>query len=304
MSRFTILLLATSLALLGAVEALTHWGFDRASKVQRLEVTQRRGLLAVNDSPVANEPHIAVLGNSLLLDGVDVSLLDEQLKPEASPVPYFVLATNYYDWFFGLKRLFAEGARPRFVLLGLSPNQFASPETRGDYAARYLFRRQDLMKVARVTHMDATTASGFFLSSVSEFYSTREITRSFVLNLTLPSVSNLLHQRAVSYRDPEIPDAVLRPIAEDRLKAISDLCQANGSQFLLVIPPTYQKGSGTIAAVGRDLGVPVLVPVGDGVLDESFYQSDGVHLNDKGAQFFTQQLAANLKSELAELSAN
>ena len=304
MNRFTILLLATTLALLGVMEGVTDWGFDRTSKVQRLEVLQRHVLLTTKDTPVVDAPHIAVLGNSLLLDVVDVPLLGEQLKPEASPVPYFVLATNYYDWIFGLKRLFAEGAQPRFVLLGLSPNQLASQDTRGDYSAQYLFQRQDLMKVARLTHMDATTASGFFLSSVSKFYSTREITRSFVLSLTLPAVSDLLHRQAASFRDPEIPEMTLRGLAEERLKALNELCQANGSQFFLVIPPTYQKGSDTIAAVGRELGIPVLVPVGDGVLDESFYQTDGVHLNDKGAKFFTMQLAGVLKQELARMSPN
>ena len=54
-------------------------------------------------------------------------------------MPYFVLATEYYDWLFGLKRLFAEGVRPRFVVLGLSPNQLASPRFHGDYSAQYLF---------------------------------------------------------------------------------------------------------------------------------------------------------------------
>jgi lysophospholipase L1-like esterase len=69
-----------------------------------------------------------------------------------------------------------------------------------------------------------------------------------------------------------------------------------------VIPPTYQSGSDTIAAVGRELGIPVLVPVPDGVLDQSFYQTDGFHLNEKGAQSFTLQLATELKHELTKMS--
>src|SRR5580704_3923552 len=126
MDRFTIALLCTVFALLALTEAASVVGFDRTSKVQRRELSQRRTLMGVHDSEADDDPHIAVLGNSLMLEGVDVSLLRAKIEPMYIPVPYFVLATNYYDWFFGLKRLFAEGMRPRYVLLGLSPNQLAT----------------------------------------------------------------------------------------------------------------------------------------------------------------------------------
>jgi hypothetical protein len=280
------------------VEGLTVWKFDRISKVQRRELSQRRALLTVKDTASSDLPHIAILGNSLLLDGVEVSLLADRLKGEATPAPYFVLATDYYDWFFGLKRLFAEGMRPRFIALGLSPNQFASPGIRGDYSAQYLFRRTDLVEVARTTHMDATAATGFFLSSVSKFYGTRDITRGFVLELVLPRVGDLLHTQAAGFRDPAVPGVTLRELATDRLQALNDLCHANGSDFVLVIPPTYQIGSETIANAGKEIGVQVLVPVADNELDQSFYQSDGVHLNEMGAKIFSGRLATELQSDV------
>ena len=304
MNRFTILLLGTALVLLSAMEGLSRWGFDRISKEQRRQLSQRRTLLGIRDTPSTTTPHIAVLGNSLPLDGVNVPLLAEKLQTEAAPVPYFVLATEYYDWLFGLKRLFAEGMRPHFVLLGLSPNQFASPYSHGDYSAQYLFEGSDLMEIARKTHMNATTATGFFLSKVSKFYSTREITRSFILSQVLPGVSQLIHAKLANVHPPEVPATTLRALAAERLSAINELCQANSSQFVLVILPTYQNGSDTIAAVGRELGIPVLVPVADGVLDQSFYQADGFHLNEKGAQCFTMQLAMELKHVLTKVSPN
>jgi hypothetical protein len=93
-------------------------------------------------------------------------------------------------------------------------------------------------------------------------------------------------------------------LTAERLSAVNELCRANGSQFVLVIPPTDQKGSDTISVVGKELGIPVLVPVADGVLDQSFYQADGFHLNEMGAQFFTLQLATELKHELTIMSPN
>ena len=183
---FTIAMLCTVVAILAMAEGVTVLGFDRTSKVQRREVAQRQALLTVRDSEATSSPHVAVLGNSLLVEGVDVPLLTAQLGPKAIPVAYFVLATTYYDWFFALKRLFAEGVRPRTVVVGLSPNQLASSRTRGDYASRYLFQPSDLMEVTRRTHMDATTASGFVLAHFSEYYSTRVLVRGFVLNRLLP----------------------------------------------------------------------------------------------------------------------
>jgi hypothetical protein len=298
MNRLTIALLGTALALLLTVEALTICTFDRTSKVQRREVAQRRALLAVNDTNTTGPSHIAVLGNSLLLDGLNVQILTEQTEAEAIPVPYFVLATDYYDWYFGLKRLFAEGMRPRYVLLGLSPNQLASSRTRGEYSAQYLFRGRDLIEVVQETHMDATTASSFMLAHVSKFYSTRQITRNYILARLLPDVVGLLHEKLGVVRDPAIPEATLNALATNRLKSLDELCRANGAQFMLVVPPTYQSGSETIAHAGKELGVSVLMPVSNGEFDESFFQSDGIHLNEKGATIFTNRLADGLRTAL------
>ncbi|GAC1679921.1 MAG: hypothetical protein PVS2B2_17940 [Candidatus Acidiferrum sp.] len=294
LDRFTIVLLATIVVMLVVTEVVCVTGFDRTSKVQRRELAQRQALLNVKDSAANSSSHIAVLGNSLLLDGVDVPLLSEKLAPKFVPAPYFVLATDYYDWYFGLKRLFAQGMRPRYVLLGLSPNQFASPRTRGDYSARYLFQAEDLWEVTRQTHMDATQTSELLLSHFSEYYGTRTVIRGFVLSRVLPIVGELLHNRLGNARASTIEPSTLRRMAEERLRALDELCKANGSQFVLVIPPTYQEGAETISEVGRNQGIPVLVPVAKDSLDSGYYQSDGFHLNEKGARIFTAQLAARL----------
>lgn len=300
MNRFTIALLGTAVALLLGVEALTVFRFDSTSKVQRREVAQRQMLLTVKDTNSSGPSHIAVLGNSLLLEGLDVPRLTEQTEAQAIPVPYFVLATDYYDWYFGLKRLFAEGMRPRYILLGLSPNQLASPHTRGEYSANYLFRGQDLVEIAKKTHMDTTTASSFMLAHVSKFYSTRQITRTYILGRTLPDVAVMLHDILTAGHDPAIPEATLKTLATDRLMSLDALCRANGSQFILVVPPTYQSGAETIAQAGKDLGIPVLVPVPNDEFDDSFFQSDGFHLNDKGAAVFTNRLAVDLRNTLPQ----
>jgi hypothetical protein len=295
--RFTIALLCTVFAVLALTEAASLVGFDRTSRVQRRELSQRRTLIGVRDSEADDDPHIAVIGNSLMLEGVDVSLLRAKIAPTCVPLPYFVLGTYYYDWLFGLKRLFAEGARPRYVLLGLSPNQLASPDIKGDYSARYLFQQSDLIEVVRETHMGATRASEFVLAHYSEYYSTRETTRGFFMSRVFPGVGELLHSRLGTFRDPEIKESVLGPLSGKRLTALDQLCRANGANFIFVVPPSYQKGAEIIGRVGRQRGITVLLPVAED-FDATYYQSDRIHLNGKGSQVFTTRLAADLREEL------
>ncbi len=295
--HFTIGLLCTVFAVLALTEAGSVVGFDRISKVQRRELSQRRTLVGVCDSQVYGDPHIAVLGGSLMLEGVDVSLLRAKIEPYM-PVPYFVLGTYYYDWFFGLKRLFAEGMRPRYVLLGLSPNQLASSNIKGDYSARYLFQQSDLIDGVRRMHMYTTRASEFLLAHYSGFYSTRETTRGFVMSRVLPGVGELLHSLSGISRDPAIGESVLGPLAGDRLTALNQLCSVDGAKFIFVVPPSYQKGAETIRRVGRQRGITVLVPVAEGEFDATYYQSDGFHLNEKGSKIFTARLAADVRELL------
>jgi hypothetical protein len=298
MNRFTIALLGTALALLFAVETLTICRFDRTSKVQRREAAQRRALLAVKDTNSTSPSHIAVLGNSLLLEAVNIQILTKQTEAKAIPVPYFVLATDYFDWYFGLRRLFAEGMRPRYLLLGLSPNQLASMSIPGEYSAQYLFRGEDLIEIAQKTHMDATTTSSFMLAHISKFYSTRQTTRGYILSKLLPGVGDLLHEKLAAVRDPAIPEAILLKLATDRLMSLDALCRANRAQFIFVVPPSYQSGLETIAQAGKKIGIPVLIPVPNDELDESFFQNDGFHLNERGATIFTNSLAADLRNAL------
>jgi hypothetical protein len=295
---FTIVLIGTITVMLAGLEIVSRAKFDSTSKVQRLEVAQRAVLLAVRDVSETGNPHLAMLGNSLMVEGVDLPQFQTALNPRYVSTPYFVLGTNYYDWFFGLRRLFAEGARPEYVLVGLSPNQLASSEVRGDITARYMLQQSDLLRVVRLTHMDATRASEFIMSHYSEFYSTREITRGYVMSRVLPSVGGMFHTQYAAVRDEELKGSVLRIAAQNRLMALDELCRSNGAHLIFVVPPTYQKGAAIIQEVGREHGVPVLVPVKDGEFDSTYYQEDGIHMNRKGAAIFTKRLAESLNGQL------
>ena len=299
LDRFTVIMLSTIVVSLAFLEIVSREKFDSTSKVQRRELSERAQLLAVRDSPTINDPHVALLGNSLMLAGIDEQVLRTTLEPAYDPAAYFVLGTNYYDWYFGLRRLFAEGSRPRYILLGLSPNQLATSEVRGDVTARYLVQQSDLIDAVRKTHMDATDASGFILAHYSEFYSTRDIFRSYVMSRVLPPVADLLQKKYAGAHQAPISDSALKALAAARLSALDQLCRQYGARFLFVIPPSYQQGDQAIVDAGREIGVSVLLPVKYDEFDRSYYQADGFHMNEKAAKIFTERLAAELNREMA-----
>ena len=146
--------------------------------------------------------------------------------------------------------------------------------------------------------MDATTASGFILAHFSHYYSTRTVVRGFVMGRLMPSVEQLLHDRLPNGHEPDLSDDLLATLSSARLKELDELCRQHGSRFIMVVPPTYQKGADTIARSGREQHVTVLVPVENDEFNASHFQPDGFHLSPKGAQIFTARLAASLSHEL------
>jgi len=300
LDRFTIVLLATIVVVLVFLEIVSRERFESTSKVEMRELSERAGVLAIRDTAASGEPHVVLLGNSLMLEGIEVQLLKAKIAPGYVPTIYFVLGTNYYDWFYGLRRLFAEGMRPRYIVLGLSPNQLATSEVRGDISAHYLIQQSDLLDLVRQSHMDATRASEFALAHYSVFYSIREVFRSYVMSRVFPSVADLLQKRSASFREPDVSDSVFRPLAAGRLAALDQLCKTYGAHLLFVVPPTYQKGDETIVEAGREDGVTVLLPVKRDEFDQSYYQKDGFHMNQRGAEIFTARVAAELNKELPE----
>ena len=63
---------------------------------------------------------VLLIGNSLLEQGVDRQELQERMRPHYAVSYYPIEGTTYLDWLYGLRRLFAGGARPSAVVLCIS----------------------------------------------------------------------------------------------------------------------------------------------------------------------------------------
>jgi len=246
--------------------------------------------------PVPGEPvPVLGIGNSLMQKGVNFRLLNENLHPEYDVTRFVVEDTNYLDWYYGLRRLFREGARPKVVILVLNVRQLLAGNVEGDRFADLLLDSHDLLDVKRNIGSDNTVTSNLLAANLSRFYAVRSDLHKWILVRLMPDFP----QMAARLRPPPPPfptDEEIEKEAGERLQRISNLCAQYGAQFIFVMPPTAHEGSVAIERAGARTGISVLVPIPQ-ELPRDLY-SDGFHLNYRGALLFTQALSSSLRQAL------
>ena len=124
-SQAILLALAMIVLLLACTEAVFRFGFSRISRIEGRTMVEHRNAIAIRPGTNA-KPTILVLGNSLLLDGVDFDQLKLQLEPWATPTRFVIEQTAFLDWSYGIKRLITDGARPNRIILCLNIPQFVA----------------------------------------------------------------------------------------------------------------------------------------------------------------------------------
>ena len=285
---------------LGA-EILSRYAFPHISQIEgriRSDESQARSIRG----PIpGSQPTVLIVGNSLLLRGLDYPRIRAEMAPDARVIRFAIENTEYIDWYYGLHHLFESGVRPSMVVLCLNLKQTVSSQTLGDYSARHLFGVAELLPVAHAAGMDATRASGLILAHWSAFYASRATIRNFILNVSDPPYARALHALADSAPSPLPADDVLVDIARNRLKAIAELCHQNGVGFVLLVPPALNRYNDLLASAAALQQVNFDYPVPAGALGPEYFL-DGAHLNLKGAAVFTDALARRLRARLASAS--
>src|ERR1700676_51080 len=254
--------------------------------------------LKMRPAGAGEPPSVLMVGNSLLLHGVQVTRLQEMTSSRMRLYPIFLEATGYYDWLYALHGLFLRGARPQAVVLGVGVNYFLENGVRQDYAPMMFFNARDTLAVASDLKLDRTAASNLLLAHSSTFWDTRSAIRMQVLNHMVPHLENLF---SLVNQKPAVPDS--REFAEmsiPRLLRLRELCEANGAKLILLVPPTLDSESAVnqMAAAAQAAGVDVSVPIDPVTLSAKFYQPDGMHLNRDGAVICTSALAEDLPEKV------
>jgi hypothetical protein len=280
--------------LLVGLETATRFGFRRISRIEARIYNDHAAAVAVSQGGPTH-PTILLLGNSLLLEGIDYAALRQSMMHRATPVRFVVDNTSYLDWYYGLRRLFAEGARPDRVVVCLSISQLLATSLRGEYSAFYLIDSKDLTFAGREAGFDLTGISGLYFAHYSMFYAGRNGLRNFALNKVQPAYASVMHGFSVvpgrSYSDAEVV-----AMAVPRLTQLQALCSRYHAQFDLLLPPGFDSGSQGLIEAGKRSSVSVLVPVPQNSWPPDLYR-DHFHLNREGAVRFTMLLATELSRE-------
>ena len=279
------------------VEAAARVGLDRASRIQRRMVQEYRAAVAIGQDSAPGQ-HVLVVGNSLLDEGVAFDALREALGQDVDLRRYMVEQTVYYDWLYGLKRLYREGARPDVVVVMLGTGHWLSPNIRGDYSAQYMMSLADLPAVARDLDMHPTQATGLMVAGISKFWGARVEMRNFVLGHLMPDLATFMNASSAVDRRPMV-DTAIEPVLAERVGRLHALTRQYDTRLVLLVPPMLNPadGAGGLIAAADGQGVPVLRPVVSGTFDASLYR-DGFHLNEAGAAAFTARLVPELRAAL------
>jgi hypothetical protein len=294
----TVALIASFAAVLLGAELLSRYAFPRISQIEGRIRSDQRQAMSIGAPAPGSPPTVLVVGNSLLLRGLDYPKIRTEMAPEARMIRFGIENTEYLDWYYGLRHLFATGVRPSMVVLCLNLGQTVSSKTLGDYSARHLFGPSELLPVANETGMDATRTSGLILAHWSAFYASRATIRNFILNMTDPPYARAMHA-LVDAAVPLPADVELLSTARNRLSAIQQLCNQYGVQLVLLIPPALGHYPNKLLASAAELQhVNFDYPIPVGTLGPEFF-SDGTHLNQQGAAIFTDALVRCLRARLA-----
>lgn len=282
-----------------SVEAVTAHFFGRISRVEKRRESEFRAALTLTSAKARHKLCVLVVGNSLLLDGVDFSRLQDDLGSNFELHRSVFENTSYLDWYYGLRRLLHAGARPDVVVLVLSPGQLTSDATDGDYSVQMLVDDRDLLHFARDTDADNNRISVIALDRASFFFGTRAEIRNWLLLKALPDLPVLtpyFRGEGGGSTPGGGPDTRLVSIARQRLQILHQLCDRYGVSLVLAIPPIRDDDSGDAKAIAAAVRVvPVLIPLP--TLPKSAF-ADQLHLNQRGAAEFTPALAQHLRSLL------
>src|SRR5947209_7542572 len=254
-------------ALLGGI-VLVFLGLEVSSPfiLARLSHTEQRISVELNAAqklrPTTNDgrPTILFVGNSLLLEGVQMDALHSELAPQYEVSRLAVEQTHYLDWYFGLRRLLQEGVHPSVIVLSLATDQLASRFTLGEAFAHRQMSTRDFPQVLRETKIDRTTASTYLFAHWSNWQADKGFIRQCVMILAIPNFRDLAAR--IADHGPHVNDpAQLLAGAQQRLPELAELSHQYGVRIVQLVPPTLKEDhSKDIAHIGKTAGLQGWVP--------------------------------------------
>jgi hypothetical protein len=295
-ARTGIAALLTGLALiLLGLELSSPLILNRLSRIERRVENETQAAHTLRPFTPDGRPTVLLVGNSLLLEGVQADALRDNLSAKYAVSRLAIEQTHYLDWYFGLRRLLEEGSRPSVIILTLATDQLASRFTLGESFAHRQMSALDFPLAVREAKLDKTTASTYFFAHWSNWLADKGFIRQDVLILLMPNFRALAGR--IADHGPHVYEpTVLLGMAKQRLPELHDLAQTYGVKIVLLVPPTlHQDYSQEVQVLGDKVGVPVWVLSPPGEFPRDLFL-DGFHLNLRGSEIFTTRLANRIRT--------
>jgi hypothetical protein len=286
--------LVSAISLLVTLEIVTRNFVYRISK-NLSRIHQEAVAAAQIHGGEGEAQQVLLVGNSLLLHDLDIVELNRRLWPDQMVKQFAIQSTTYFDWYYGMRRVLAEGSRPDLVVLCVEVRHIVLSSVRREVFAFYLMQRRDLLDIRRSLNLTTTETFDLLLANTSIFYALRKEMRQVLLQRLFPELPQLTEMIARSPKPP-VDLSVLRTLGKDRLTAMRDLAVSSNVRFvLLLMPPIQSNASDVVRELGFETKVPVLIPLSQDGIDGSDYQMDGYHLSEYGRERFTKALVPLLK---------
>jgi hypothetical protein len=295
--RATKLLLASLVLLCLFFELGTRYALHRVSRIQDRIRTEKLTFLSTRLPDSAGIRSVVILGNSLLLWSLEISFLNRLGSGNFHYSRFAMENTKYWDWYFGLRSLFAKGARPAVVALLIGTNHWVEDSVAGEVFAHELLQPFDVNRLRGQLNLDRTTASTYFFASASAWLGGRAAIRKNLIRLIFPDFEQFAHKLLAPPAYPPEEIAYAKAIA--RMRDLAALCRSYGVELVIILHPTLNSHEpfNLIRNAARAAGVPVIAPVHTEY--SSLLFADGYHLNQAGMEKFTRAVLPPLEDRLS-----
>lgn len=279
-----------------ALEAASLWMFGHVGANTTVRAQTKD---AIQLASTAGTPHtVLIVGNSLVLHGIDEQALDSSLGPGYEAKKETIVGSGYQDWLYGVPSLLDRGSHPSVIVLGFSPAQLVMDRPPIARTTRMVWTARNLERYTMNAHVGLTAATNLILQHFSAFFALRDQLRQDSRKLLVPGYAAMSHDFFDGAPLKPNPTADIT-IAASRLAALDSACAARGVHFVFLLMPTRAIDDAAIEPMmveaGKRAGVPVLVPISNRELPAAD-QLDGYHLNAAGAVVFSERTAAALRS--------
>jgi muconolactone delta-isomerase len=250
---------------------------------------------------------VLFVGNSLLLEGVLFEQLRDGLATTWDARRLVAERTSFYDWYYGLKRLFREGARPDVVVVMLSSRQWIEDEFRGDYSAHFLMDTADLIDLGRDLRLHPTKTSNLLLAHMSRFWGSRSELRNYALQFAVPDLGVLVDLFTSMPNIKPLRSDDVEAVARARIARMRALTEQYDARLVLLVPPTLsiptheENGWLGLQRAGEAAGIAVVTPRNTGTFAADAFRDAGFHLNPRGAKTYTERLLPVMRDTLTRV---